>query len=774
MLQVRLPLLLFPATRALGALLLASTACDPSRAAESDGEVDPGVSTAFEVVEHSRDDELRKAVAALRDGRPWDATQRLLPRVRDERAASASPEVAIVAAQAAAAWGGRAEAARILAAAPWRGSAFSGEGHELLARLALDGNDAARAIVHADSARRAPGGETARGVRTVLLARALDRAARRDSAAAAYTRAAKLIPEASDWLLLRAAGVERDARARARLYDDVRSPLARGRIAWTEALALEQAGELTGAARLYDSLQARPQALRLRVAAARADTALLATMRPVAFETLERARSADEWRRTIVIVDSTFAPITPAEHLRIARSSTRRGTAARTVDGYRRAAADGVTLTDQDSYDYATALTQLGRWKDAADRYARVSGTSSLAGRAAYQRARALLRAGDVGAARTALRAVVSRHGNDAWAASSALYLLADLATDEGRDAAARSAWRELVTKYPNSARADEAAFRAAMIAYIAGDARTAANEWTAAARRWPNAAEAVPSRYWAGRAYARLGDRAAAQAQWREVMQQSPVSYYAVLASRRLDVAPWTPSAADDTPPRVAAVDSGIARIRMLDSLGMDVEVGHERDALLAAGAAFLELGQSSRAISLGLKALAAGAPRDARTYRLVYPLMHRDALIAAARQTRLDPTLVAALVRQESSFNPRAISPVGARGLMQLMPPVGRSIARGKDYPLWDDALLLQPTVSFDLGTTHLAGDLRRHDDLTRALAAYNAGASRVTRWAKKAGVTDPEVFAERIPYVETRDYVRIVQRNIVMYRALYDWGK
>ncbi|HYD53410.1 MAG TPA: hypothetical protein VEA99_12310, partial [Gemmatimonadaceae bacterium] len=61
-----------------------------------------------------------------------------------------------------------------------------------------------------------------------------------------------------------------------------------------------------------------------------------------------------------------------------------------------------------------------------------------------------------------------------------------------------------------------------------------------------------------------------------------------------------------------------------------------------------------------------------------------------------------------------------------------------------------------------------------LTRALAAYNAGPSRVRRWSTKRGVADPELFAERIPFTETRDYVRIVQRNAEVYRALYEWGE
>jgi soluble lytic murein transglycosylase len=87
-----------------------------------------------------------------------------------------------------------------------------------------------------------------------------------------------------------------------------------------------------------------------------------------------------------------------------------------------------------------------------------------------------------------------------------------------------------------------------------------------------------------------------------------------------------------------------------------------------------------------------------------------------------------------------------------------------------LWAPALLWQPDVNLELGTVHLAEMTARYPDLVRVLAAYNAGASRVTRWDERAGADDSELFAERIPYRETRDYVRIVQRNRAVYRALY----
>jgi soluble lytic murein transglycosylase len=152
-------------------------------------------------------------------------------------------------------------------------------------------------------------------------------------------------------------------------------------------------------------------------------------------------------------------------------------------------------------------------------------------------------------------------------------------------------------------------------------------------------------------------------------------------------------------------------------------------------------------------------------------------------ATAARLDPALVAALIRQESRWNPRATSAAGARGLMQVMPAVGSAVARSLGIVAWDPVLLYQPEVNLAIGTRHLRAFLSEYgvgpsgaaaapgwSGLARALAAYNAGQSRVARWSVRLGVEDPELFIERIPFPETRDYVRVVLRDVDLYRALY----
>ena len=158
------------------------------------------------------------------------------------------------------------------------------------------------------------------------------------------------------------------------------------------------------------------------------------------------------------------------------------------------------------------------------------------------------------------------------------------------------------------------------------------------------------------------------------------------------------------------------------------------------------------------------------AAAWRVLYPLPYADQLARAARAAGVDPVLAAALIKQESNFTADAVSSAGARGLMQVMPDVGPSIWRGPGA--WDPALLFRPEVNLALGTRHLRDALGRWPDPAYALAAYNAGASRVRRWRARPGADDPEIFVERVPYAETRDYVRVVLRNREFYRALYAW--
>ncbi|HET7552367.1 MAG TPA: transglycosylase SLT domain-containing protein [Gemmatimonadaceae bacterium] len=725
------------------------------------------------------------ATRAIDEGRPWRATRILAPALEDS--VLRTPEVVLTAARAAAQWGGWSEVDRLLAGAPWVDSLAHGEGRVLLTHSALQRGEDSTALRYARSSVTTADSRVAEGERLVLLARAYDRLEVNDSAAAAYSRAGKLLPSIADWLRLRAAGVTATNRERDALFAAVRSPAARERVAAVDARARERSGDVPGAIAAYDSLGLPVSALRLRLGDSASVTkptaADSAAVRSSLVKLLTTRSGSSTAREALALLDEAFARLNPEEELHAARSAAVSGPASRAAEGFERAFEAGLG-NSRDRFTYASTLSRLGRDREAATQFARVKSPASLAASAAYQRARSLLRAGKGAESRTALRQVIRDYRGDKEAASHALYLLADLATDEGRDGPARSAFREVAERYPTATLGASAAFRAALIAYASGSYRTAAREWDELAKRHPSSSEVLAAEYWSGRAWSDAGDSATARARWEAVERRSRLSYYSMLAARRLGRAPWVPPSAADSFIAVPSTDSAFARAALLERLGMDPEAeleyaylrehaGSTPDSILATAAAFRAHGLASRGISLAQRALARGASRDARAYRLLYPISLDAALEAEAAGNGLDPSLVAALIRQESRFNPRATSPVGARGLMQIMPRVGHTIANGLEFPAWDAALLYQPDVSLQLGTTHLADLLSGYSDDGRALAAYNAGRSRVQRWAKKQGASDPEMFVERIPFRETRDYVRIIQRNRELYASLYGWS-
>ena len=751
-------------------ILWAATAC----AQGSDRERVPAVDvTRSDSASIAGDSLVTRADSLVRAGRDWHAT-RLLAR-RLAKPDTVSPAARLVGARAASGWQGWDEVERILRGAPWLDSLYGGEGRELLVRSGLsrdrDVRDDAR-VALADA--RTP---AARVTRRVLLARALDRANVLDSAAAAYSAAAGQVPEIADWLRLRAAGAIADSGQRATLFGWVTNAAARERVAWTDAQARERTGDFAGASRVFRSVGAIGEAFQAEALAARDTAARMELMHRIVTY-LGGRTSFTNARQAVGVLDGLKVPLSRDEELTVARAAADNGLASRAAQGFT-AAAKAAPLSQRDVYTYAGALMDAGRPSDAAKQYARVS-DASLAPRAAYQHARALVRAGSGSAARSALRATATRYSHVASVAAPALLLLADLQVDDGNITGAARSLAELGRKYPTSSQAPLARFRAGLIAWQSSASRAAAT-FDTLYTRYPKDDDADAARYWAGRAYARMGRHADAARRWNAIIAGSPYSYYAWLASRRLKLDGWTPPAGADTAAHVAAVDSISMRIAALQQLGMDAEVRFELDALVdrasstpaeapAIADALIAASEPARGLRVALRAIDRGTPSRA-LFRAAFPVVHEDALREESRRHGLDPALVAGLIRQESSFNPRAVSAVGARGLMQLMPSVGASVAKSMNYPMWDPALLFDPDVSLELGTAHLASSLKPGVPSARALAAYNAGASRVARWIDRPGsASDAELFTEWIPYTETRDYVRIVLRNQKIYEKLY----
>jgi soluble lytic murein transglycosylase-like protein len=167
----------------------------------------------------------------------------------------------------------------------------------------------------------------------------------------------------------------------------------------------------------------------------------------------------------------------------------------------------------------------------------------------------------------------------------------------------------------------------------------------------------------------------------------------------------------------------------------------------------------------------------------RLLFPKSYEDHITTYAKKLNLDPLMIVSLIRQESVFNPRASSPVGARGLMQLMPDTARLEVShlSKNYltpqmrakvskAARDRGLLYDPEINIILGTHHFDRLLKKYKSPVFALGSYNASPYAVERWQKNIPYDDMLMFIEKIPYKETQGYVKFIMRNYFYYHRWY----
>ena len=377
-----------------------------------------------------------------------------------------------------------------------------------------------------------------------------------------------------------------------------------------------------------------------------------------------------------------------------------------------------------------------------------------------------------------------------------ALLLKARLLESGPDPKSAEPAYLRLAHGYPESEEGLRAAWRLGWLSWLRAEYAEAAERWG----RIPGVRTASQgyrdaSMYWIGRTHEQRGDAEGAARQFANVVAEAPRSYYGVLAARRAPRAqpnqgrnPASAQLAASLPvdPReTLQADAPYARVEALRAVGLGDFADEEMDeavrratgdlrrlyALSAAYAHDARHFQSLRILRRHFIGLARSAPPSLPRafWDFFYPLGWRTELNDAATRAALDPYLVAAVVREESSFDPQARSRVGARGLMQLMPDTARQLAKGRGLPAGDD-MLADPGANLALGSAYLAGLMKEFGEPRLAVAAYNAGPGRVREWWKARATDDVEVWVELIPFDETRFFVRRVMLSWEEYRRLY----
>jgi len=280
---------------------------------------------------------------------------------------------------------------------------------------------------------------------------------------------------------------------------------------------------------------------------------------------------------------------------------------------------------------------------------------------------------------------------------------------------------------------------------------------------------------YWLGRAEAALGNREISRKAFERIAGHP--TFYSILADEELGRSFTLPKKA-----RAISADEfeqtrqapGIQRALALFRLDMRTEAAREwnwtmrnRDDrfLIAAAQLAQQLGVYDRAIN------AADRTRSEHDYSLRYLAPYRDRIEPNARQRDLDTGWVYGLMRQESRFVTAARSGVGAQGLMQIMPATGQWVAGKLGMKGYNVGWLQDPDTNVMLGTTYMRMVLEGLDNHpVLASAAYNAGPGRAKRW-KDVKPLEGAIYAESIPFGETRDYVKKVMANSIVYTALLD---
>ena len=448
---------------------------------------------------------------------------------------------------------------------------------------------------------------------------------------------------------------------------------------------------------------------------------------------------------------------------------------------------DGWRIADDVLYQLGVLSFQSGRLGEASDYFWRdvrlyaAHGDDSL-----YYLVRIALTRGRERDALAIARQLIHDYPRSTLAPRS-LYTIARARQDRGSQGPAMSLFREAGERFPSTHWGQQAMWAVGWVQYRAHQWGPARATWLRAAQQ-PDGDAAPAALYWAARAAEALGKADSASEDYRRLAALYPDSYYGQRAVDHLNQPlRVTIAALPDLP---SSDVTAFGRYRELDALG---QIDDATDELAAAAQTapsgdrevigailsqrYMQQGDVGRGIALAedIRDQARGEVQGLPLllWQALYPQIFWEPITATASRLGIEPYLVAGVIREESRFDPHAVSSADAYGLMQLIPGTARSAARGAGLPIPDPHALTDPRTNITLGSLVLQQLLRQFNRLDLVLAAYNAGPGSVTRWQARSANLDPEAFVEDIPYAETRGYVKTVMQSTAMYRWLYRDG-
>ena len=371
-------------------------------------------------------------------------------------------------------------------------------------------------------------------------------------------------------------------------------------------------------------------------------------------------------------------------------------------------------------------------------------------------------------------------------------------------------AYRQLLSFFPKGNYAEEALWKVAFHSYVDRKYDEALNSLWKYMQSFTGANSVTASLYWMGRCYEKLSDFRSADFAYTKAAALGQHSYYGHLAlqaknaiqKKRGEVAyqPYAGAASwarvekffgTNTPANTNIADPSPSLVKIINRALQLNTAGLPKHAVNELNSAIRQFPEEKGASYLNARILVDQGDYDTafrvlrrafpgydsssienlpmEVWQLMYPMKYWREVSKEAAVNKVDPHLVMGLIRQESSFNKVAKSPANARGLMQILPSTGRMLSKSSSIR-YTSATLLQPETNIKLGVRHLAGLFRKYEGKDElALAAYNAGESRVTRWINGGDDADLAEFVERIPFSETRNYIKRVLTNASYYRQL-----
>ena len=748
-------------------------------------------------VPDSPDPAVDSATAEIAVGRYWHASRIL--RSRGSSDSGSDPSVVLLLARADAGWRNWRGVVDALEGADWLDQLESGEGRLLLAR-GLEAVE--RWQEAAESFRRFRSlDEPVEGVAPWAASREARTAARAGLWAPvlnALEATGRESPVLASWTVLALARLAAEAGDTERVLELV--PMMRGdpttaQIAWDiEGRGWLAAGDSARALDIYLGLVEGELTAARRGAAmtvigglhvARGDSAAARTAYLSSLDAYPRGTSGARaaWR-ILQIADE----MDPGQALRSARTLDQARDprlALRAYDMYLDALPPGTTADPEARLARARLASAFGRHEQAVAEFRQLveNDDPDFELRVLDQWLRARSRQGRRDAVRTIQGWIIDRFP-ESRSAVDIVVARANSALFRGAYEEAAAGFERAIAMGPSHPSAGLAWMRLGQIHLQGKDERAAAAVFRSYLEDFPDGQRWDQAAYWAARSLGVLGRDDEAREYIDSIQERSALSYYAVLASDLLDE-PFQPN----LPPGPVASPPSWLRDELEDldlivAAGLDEGVAVTVDRLieradglvstsLDLADALIERGFTIEGINVGWKVLEQGTPQSRRLLRVLYPFPYREIVTREAEEREIDPIFLAALIRQESAFTPAIRSSAGAIGLMQVMPATGRQLARGEGIRGFTPSSLETAEINLHLGTNFWLEMERRYGDggLPLVLSAYNAGPTRARRWRRLPEAEDPLRFTERIPFDETRGYVKNITRNIRLYQLLYD---